>query len=311
MQSRAALVLGLLVPALVAGCASKLSVSREKAGEKPGETEPVAGLPFNVPEVYVKSGTRTASSKADDKECTPVEFHETVLLPTGARHYLNVEAMPFTKTGFVVRYNASGNLSEVTLNTEPAGAEEIKALGLTPFGGIQDDGAWYVTYVHPRESGGILWQLFESHREAREVDRSTPDGGAVGLKRVDHVSLAVPDRDAQVEWQKRVFGFEEISRWTNEAEGYDGCVMRIPGSQLQFEIIAPNRPNSFVQAFLDKRRAGMHHICCEVESVEGAIEGLKREGIEAFGGIVESDWHRHTVLHPRDSGGVLFQLFEE
>ena len=80
-----------------------------------------------------------------------------------------------------------------------------------------------------------------------------PDGGAVGLKRVDHVSLAVPDRDAQVEWQKRVFGFEEISRWTNEAEGYDGCVMRIPGSQLQFEIIAPNRPNSFVQAFLDKR----------------------------------------------------------
>jgi len=128
MQARAVLVLGLLVPALVAGCASKLSVSREKAGEKPGETEPVAGLPFNVPEVYVKSGTRTASSKADDKECTPVEFHETVLLPTGARHYLNVEAMPFTKTGFVVRYNASGNLSEVTLNTEPAGAEEIKAV---------------------------------------------------------------------------------------------------------------------------------------------------------------------------------------
>ena len=222
---------------------------------------------------------------------------------------------PYGSPSFVQKFLDQGGpgLHHITIEVPDIQrcAEEIKALGLTPFGGIQDDGAWYVTYVHPRESGGILWQLFESHREAREVDRSTPVGGAVGLQRVDHVSLAVPDRDAQVEWQKRVFGFEEISRWTNEAEGYDGCVMRIPGSQLQFEIIAPNRPNSFVQAVLDKRRAGMHHICCEVESVEGAIEGLKREGIEAFGGIVESDWHRHTFLHPRDSGGVLFQLFEE
>ena len=44
---------------------------------------------------------------------------------------------------------------------------------------------------------------------------------------------------------------------------------------------------------------------------EGAIAGMRAEGVEPFGGIVESDWHRHTFLHPRDSGGVLFQLFEE
>jgi methylmalonyl-CoA/ethylmalonyl-CoA epimerase len=87
--------------------------------------------------------------------------------------------------------------------------------------------------------------------------------------------------------------------------------MRIPNSKLQFEIMAPSRPDSFVQKFIDARRQGMHHICCVVESVDRAAAALKANGIEPFGGVIESDWHRHTFIHPKDSGGVLFQLFEE
>jgi len=48
-----------------------------------------------------------------------------------------------------------------------------------------------------------------------------------------------------------------------------------------------------------------------VASVEKAAEALRAEGIEPFGGVIESDWKKHTFIHPRDSGGVLFQLFEE
>ena len=55
----------------------------------------------------------------------------------------------------------------------------------------------------------------------------------------------------------------------------------------------------------------MHHICCEVASVEAAAAALREAGIEPFGGVTKSDWKTHTFIHPRDSGGVLFQLFEE
>ena len=34
-------------------------------------------------------------------------------------------------------------------------------------------------------------------------------------------------------------------------------------------------------------------------------------GARPFGGIVDEGWKKHTFLHPKDSGGVLFQLFEE
>jgi methylmalonyl-CoA/ethylmalonyl-CoA epimerase len=76
-------------------------------------------------------------------------------------------------------------------------------------------------------------------------------------------------------------------------------------------MIQPSRPDSFVQKFIDSKRPGMHHICCQVESVEAAAEALRANGIEPFGGVIDSDWKKHTFIHPRDSGGVLFQLFEE
>lgn len=188
--------------------------------------------------------------------------------------------------------------------------DALEQMGIKPFGGITDDGMWKLTYIHPRDSGGILWQLFVPYKFPDEVDRNA-GGGIVNLQRVDHVSLAVNDLQKQVEWQAMVFGMAEINRWTSESEGYQGANMSIPGSLLKLEIIQPTRPDSFVQKFIDARRQGMHHICCEVASVEAAAEALRQAGIEPFGGIIKSDWKTHTFIHPRDSGGVLFQLFEE
>ncbi|MEO8540300.1 MAG: VOC family protein, partial [bacterium] len=183
-------------------------------------------------------------------------------------------------------------------------------MGIKPFGGIQDDGLWNLTYIHPKDSGGILWQLFVAHKEAPEVDRSA-SGGAVDLQRVDHVSMAVTDLERQIAWQQRVFGGEVEGRWEEEGLGYYGAIMTLPGSKLKFEMIQPSRPDSFVQKFIDTKRAGMHHICCEVASVDKAADALRANGIEPFGGVIDNGWKKQTFIHPKDSGGVLFQLFEE
>ena len=230
---------------------------------------------------------------------TGIEFE--VISPAGPR-------------SFVQRFLDEGGpgLHHITLEVPDieAAAAELKELGITPFGGITEDSSWKMTYVHPKDSGGILWQLFEPYKLLGEQDRSTT-GGAVNVQRLDHVSMAANDLETQIAWQQRVFGMVPGDRWTDEQLGYHGCVLTIPNSQLQFEIIAPSRPDSFVQKFIDTRRPGMHHICCQVPSVASAAEALEAEGITPFGGVIESDWRRHTFIHPKDSGGVLFQLFEE
>ena len=222
---------------------------------------------------------------------------------------------PNRPDSFVQKYldqNGGGGLHHITLEVHDIheAAAELERMGIKPFGGIQDDGMWNLTYIHPKDSGGILWQLFVAHKPAPEVDRSA-GGGVVDLQRVDHVSMAVTDLEKQIAWQQKVFGGEVDGRWEEEHLGYYGAIMTLPGSKLKFEMIQPSRPDSFVQKFIDTQRPGMHHICCEVASVEKAAEALRANGIEPFGGVIDSDWKKHTFIHPKDSGGVLFQLFEE
>jgi methylmalonyl-CoA/ethylmalonyl-CoA epimerase len=222
---------------------------------------------------------------------------------------------PNRPDSFVQKYldqNGGGGLHHITIEVHDIheAAAELERMGIKPFGGIQDDGMWNLTYIHPKDSGGILWQLFVAHRQPPEVDRSA-GGGAVDLQRVDHVSMAVPDLEKQIAWQQKVFGGEVEGRWEEEHLGYYGAIMALPGSKLKLEMIQPSRPDSFVQKFIDTKRPGMHHICCEVASVEKAAEALRANGIEPFGGVIDSDWKKHTFIHPKDSGGVLFQLFEE
>ncbi|MGI8925449.1 MAG: VOC family protein [Tepidiformaceae bacterium] len=250
----------------------------------------------------------------EPSEATPFEGSVSQVRGTGIEFEI---IAPWRGTGFVQQFleqNGPG-LHHVTIEVHDieAAAAALEGMGIRPFGGITEDGMWRLTYIHPNDSGGILWQLFVPLRMPPDADRNA-GGGAVNVLRMDHVSMAVPELDRQVEWQTRVFGMEENSRWRDDAQEYEGVTMTIPGSLLQFEIIAPTTPTSFVRKFLDARRAGMHHICCEVASVEDAIAGLRAEGIEPHGGgsaITDPRWKRHTFLHPRDSGGVLFQLFEE
>ncbi len=222
---------------------------------------------------------------------------------------------PNRPDSFVQKYldqNGGGGLHHITVEVEDIheAAAELERLGMKPFGGIQDDGLWHLTYIHPKESGGILWQLFVAHKQPPDVDRNA-GGGVVDLQRVDHVSMAVPDLEKQIAWHQKTFGGEVEGRWEEQHLGYYGAIMTLPGSKLKFEMIQPSRPDSFVQKFIDTKRPGMHHICCEVASVEAAAEALRANGIEPFGGVIESTWKKHTFIHPRDSGGVLFQLFEE
>ena len=187
---------------------------------------------------------------------------------------------------------------------------ELERLGLSAFGGISEDTMWWMAYVHPRDSGGVLWQLYQPKRDESD-DQIRGEGGAVGFKRLDHVALASPDLDAQAGWYVRVFGMVVERRWEVPAGGYKGCLLRIPNTELKFEILEPLGDEGFLQTFLARRGRGLHHVSCEVESVDGAAAALAGEGIAPAGGVADDRSQRNIFVSPRDTNGVLFQLFEE
>lgn len=193
---------------------------------------------------------------------------------------------------------------------------ELERLELIPFGGITDDGFWRFTFIHPRQSGGILWQLFQPKPDpapssAREEDKTDPTPGVAKIETLDHVALFTDSAEQQADWHESVLGFKREKSWEDKEQGYRCTVMSVPGGDIGIELIEPTQPESENQPFIKSMRAGMHHIGCKVPDLSASVASLQAEGIEPYGGIVETEWRNYTFIHPRDSGGVLFQIFEE
>ncbi len=133
----------------------------------------------------------------------------------------------------------------------------------------------------------------------------------IGWKRFDHFSLAVPDVNFAVNFYERLFGLERSHFFLSSEEGYRGAILDMPDGQGQIELLEPFGNDSFLSDFINNRGPGVHHITIEVEDIEAAVKYLREEmGIEAYRGIrSDSEW-KQTFIHPRDAGGVLYQLYE-
>lgn len=138
---------------------------------------------------------------------------------------------------------------------------------------------------------------------------------SINPKRVDHVSMAVWKIDDQLPFFTELFGWKEAGRFRNEDAGFAGVVLDVPGAdgqrQMQWELLEPIGDGSFIAKFLRERGPGLHHVTIEVADADAAAAAMRERGIEPFGGPrVSWDW-KEMFIHPKSSGGVLFQLFEQ
>lgn len=127
------IILPIVMAAFCTGCAGSLQVFDAKSQE-------VAGVPFNVPEVYVKEGFHDKASKGG--ACIEAKFVEEVSLPTGSLYYVKAKTAALAKTAFHIKYGDNGAVSEIGLDSEPAGGDVIDAIkGLAVAAGLGGDGA--------------------------------------------------------------------------------------------------------------------------------------------------------------------------
>lgn len=131
----------------------------------------------------------------------------------------------------------------------------------------------------------------------------------LGIKRMDHVCMVVAKLDDRIPMLTELFGLKIAGRFENPRAGYNGIVFDIPGGGAQYELLEPRGDDSFLLRFLKERGPGLHHITFEVESIDKAMAALREFGYEPFGER-SHDRYKEVYVHPRDSGGVLFQLYE-
>ncbi|MBI1885037.1 MAG: VOC family protein [Chloroflexi bacterium] len=133
----------------------------------------------------------------------------------------------------------------------------------------------------------------------------------VGIQRLDHVCWAVWKLSDALPLLTELLGLRVVGQWRNEEAGYSGVALEVPGGNGNIELLEPLGDDSFLLRFLKERGPGLHHVTFEVEDVEKAAAAMRAFGIEPFRGVRRSHGWAETYIHPRDSGGVLFQLYTD
>jgi len=132
----------------------------------------------------------------------------------------------------------------------------------------------------------------------------------IKVKRIDHVAIAVRDRDGSCGALADLFGLCAGAREHVAGQKTDVAFLHTDAAaEAAVELIAP-AGNQGLERFLDKRGPGLHHICFEVDDLPSALASLKAAGVRLIDDVPRPGARGHQVafLHPASTGGVLFEL---
>jgi methylmalonyl-CoA/ethylmalonyl-CoA epimerase len=87
----------------------------------------------------------------------------------------------------------------------------------------------------------------------------------------------------------------------------------LPLAGAEVELVMPTTDDSGIAKYLAKRGPGMHHICLEVDDIDGMMSQLKEKNIRSSMKSRAQQWMEKICLHPsrvhgRGVGGTLSDL---
>jgi methylmalonyl-CoA/ethylmalonyl-CoA epimerase len=131
------------------------------------------------------------------------------------------------------------------------------------------------------------------------------------VRSIHHVAAVVADMQASLSFWRDALGLE--LRQLGEVPSEDSRVAFLPTGGSQVELVLPMSMDSGIAKFLAKRGPGMHHVCLEVDDLQGMLDQLKRKGIRLVNEQprAAADGTHYAFVHPESTGGVLVELYQK
>ncbi len=130
------------------------------------------------------------------------------------------------------------------------------------------------------------------------------------VKRIDHVAVLVDDLEkALAFWQD---GLGIVLSHVEDAPAEKSMVAFLPVGGSEVELVRPTTDDSGLARYLEKRGPGMHHLCLEVDDIDGMLAHLKEKGIQLINEapVTGSGGKRYAFIHPKSANGVMVELYE-
>lgn len=131
------------------------------------------------------------------------------------------------------------------------------------------------------------------------------------MQKIEHIGIAVKNLDEAEKRFGKLLNTLPYKRESVESEGVITSFFKIGASKI--ELLAPTRPDSPIQKFLNKKGEGMHHIAFEVADIDLQIKTLKEEGFILINDQAKAgaDNKQVAFIHPKSTGGILVEICQE
>ncbi|MFC2054493.1 methylmalonyl-CoA epimerase [Chloroflexota bacterium] len=132
----------------------------------------------------------------------------------------------------------------------------------------------------------------------------------LNVKRIDHVAILVEDLDEAISFWRDTLGVDLT--FVEDLPEEQAKVAFLPMGESEVELIKPTTEESGLAKYLAKHGPGLHHICLEVEDIDGMLEGLKEQSVHLINKtpLTGSRGERYAFIHPKGAHGVLVELYE-
>lgn len=131
------------------------------------------------------------------------------------------------------------------------------------------------------------------------------------VKKLDHIAIAVHNVEEAAKFYQDKLGLElksvEVVKEQKTKVGF------LSIGETNIELVEPTDDDSPLVRFLETKGPGIHHLCFEVEDIEGEIRSLTDKGALLIDKNSRPGAHQTKVafLHPKGTGGVLIELSQK
>jgi len=128
---------------------------------------------------------------------------------------------------------------------------------------------------------------------------------------IEHIGIAVNSIDKDAPFWKHILNLPH--RGTEAVENQGVMTDIYDTGRGKVELLEAMGSDTPLGKFLEKRGAGMHHVCFEVDNITNAIKELKEFNVQVLSNepTMGAEGYKVVFIHPKSTGGVLVELAEK
>jgi len=125
---------------------------------------------------------------------------------------------------------------------------------------------------------------------------------------IAHIGLAVQSNDSLRPLLRDILGLEDAVLADSDGARIAGYVA---GDAL-IELLEPSVPGTPIAKFIEKRGAGIHHLCLAVDDLDATLARCRAAGVVTIDQEPRrgAEGKRVAFLHPKSTAGILIELSE-